>query len=546
MDDRKISVGDVVAERYKVLNIIGGEGFSGVGVIYICLDTAANRLVALKALQEKRLLDHKYRENFKIEALRWISLGNHPHIVTAHLFFEYGYRQFIECEFIAPDKYGRNTLYQFMKPQMELRDVLRWSLQFCFGMEYSASKGMPVHGDIKPTNLMITRKGALKIADFGPAFTLPWLAPEGFHGKITLMSDIYAFGVVMYQMVNAGKLPFYPEDESNADWKAIHREREVPPLDSELFPIIRKCLEKNPEDRYGDFSLLRAGLEDLFREVAGDEEAAPLPDGNTYDDAGHVNRGVSLSLAGAADSAIKEYEEALWLNPDRPESYNNLGLIYLNKGDYDLAIGYFKMALELNEDFVNAYNNLGIAFMKSGNLLDAADMLCDSVRRFPSVVELRHNLADVLKSLGFIDDAIMELREALCINPNVAEIHNSLGLLLKGRGLTEEAVAEYEEAVRLNPNYLEARINLGNLLYALGKKDEAANSYREAVRCGPTDWAAHYLCGKTLLETGCHEESHEILRKLLAHTPVEIPDAIEKLKKMIEEAASALKDKNNE
>ncbi|MBF0565786.1 MAG: protein kinase [Nitrospirae bacterium] len=97
------------------------------------------------------------------------------------------------------------------------------------------------------------------------------MAPEQFDGKAYVKSDIYSFGIVIYQMVNKGQLPFdLPMQIRYSDWKRLHETYKVRTIDSKLFPIISKCVEKSPDSRYGGFNELRMEIESLYRKYVGE------------------------------------------------------------------------------------------------------------------------------------------------------------------------------------------------------------------------------------------------------------------------------------
>lgn len=324
--------------KYRILGGEEGHGGvkSGMGIVYVCYTHESNEVLALKTFQDKFLSSKGMKDNFKKEALAWIHLEGHPYIVRARWARDLDYRMFVGCEFIAPDEGGRNTLTHHLKGTISLKQALEWSIQFCHGMEHARSRGVTPHRDIKPDNIMITKDGIVKIADFGLAGlwaeaeragalrglmeeerqgltfiklaggkvlagTPPWVAPEQFEGEADVRSDIYSLGIVLYQMANGGGLPFYPRIGNG--WKMAHQTYPVPILRSRLFSLTERCLQKKPEDRYRGFDELREELERLYGEVTG--EKPPSPPGGIVLEAGErSNKGLSLANLGLMDEAI--------------------------------------------------------------------------------------------------------------------------------------------------------------------------------------------------------------------------------------------------
>ncbi|WP_174591171.1 serine/threonine-protein kinase [Methanocella conradii] len=497
-EEMKITVGSLIGEQYEVRQILGGEGKSGMGIVYVCYDRSARQMYALKTFQDKYLYSGRARESFRQEALAWVLLDAHPNIVQAVGVEALDNRLFIVLEYVEPDDAGRNTLTHYLN-SISLLQAIEWAIQFCDGMAYAASHGVTPHRDIKPDNIMISRDGTLKVTDFGLARlwegvlrssdmdfspyrsvvgTSPWMAPEQFDGVSDLRSDIYSFGVIMYQMANGGRQPFIAD--SVEGYHRAHCEAKVPYFKSRLFPIIRKCLKKSPDDRYGDFKSLRADLERLYRSLMGVWPPAPArrvePAIWEYN-----NRGLALYNVGLVDEAIWVYRKALRVDPVLVEQHkarlatvhNNLGVAYDARGQVDMAIDEYREALRLNPCLADAHNNLGTA----------------------------------LRAKGMLDEAMREYLHALRLNPDSAMAHNNLGLSYACRGELDRAIREYKEAIRLKPGLVEARVNLGLALAMKGRLDKAIDEYRKAARMRPDDAIIHFNLANALRAVGRIEEA---------------------------------------
>jgi serine/threonine protein kinase len=304
------------------------------GNVYVCYDHEERSVHALKTFQERFFASKEMQDAFKREALAWVHLEHHPNIVRAQWVNEYDYRLFVVADFIAPDDQGRNTLSHYLRGDIPLKQALTWAIDCCRGMEYAASRKVTPHRDLKPDNLMITSDGVLMITDFGLAGiaaaldsvdlpgeerkglsylrlrhgktiagTPPYMAPEQFEGFADEHSDIYSFGIILYQMVSKGKLPF--SATPSMTWKEVHATVSLPYLDSPLLPIIERCTRKAPDDRYQTFGSLRVDLEELYRKTEGIEPPAVLKQ-KELDAWERLNQGLSLTNLGLLDEAIAE------------------------------------------------------------------------------------------------------------------------------------------------------------------------------------------------------------------------------------------------
>src|SRR5437016_5247339 len=146
--------GDYVAGEYRVLKVFGGEGKSGMGVVYLVEHRSFYEPFVLKTYQSSVLGDRKTR--FRREAETWVQLGAHPNIVRCLWVNEIEGDLFIAAEYVPPDEDQINTLEDRLRlGKIPLEKQVRWSAEFCFAMRHAYKKGLVAHRDLKPANLML-------------------------------------------------------------------------------------------------------------------------------------------------------------------------------------------------------------------------------------------------------------------------------------------------------------------------------------------------------------------------------------------------------
>ena len=245
--------------HYKILDKLG-EG--GMGVVYKAQDTRLNRLVALKFLPQHIAVQEAEQARFLQEA-RAASALNHPNVCTIYDIKEAEHREFIVMEYVDGETIRQKS------PVPKVQDALSYALQIGEALHEAHTKGI-VHRDIKSENIMVNTKNQIKVMDFGLAKlkgslkltktsstvgTLAYMAPEQLHGgDADTRSDIFSFGVVLFEMLT-GTLPFRGEHEAALMYSIVNDEPQPvqklrPEAPAEIERIIRRALEKDPEDRY--------------------------------------------------------------------------------------------------------------------------------------------------------------------------------------------------------------------------------------------------------------------------------------------------------
>jgi serine/threonine protein kinase len=347
-----------------------------------------------------------------------------------------------------------NTLKDYIKNNISLEQCLKWGLEFCHGMENVINSGIKTHRDIKPGNIMITPDKHLKITDFGLAKiwdeiiidvsnnnlpddaasflitnkskkfvgTPPWAAPEQFNGISDERSDIYSFGIVLYQMINKGGLPFNVNGSTVENWYKAHKYNEPPELNSVLYPIIKKCLEKLPEKRYQSFKDLRKALEDLYvTEI--NSRLPPIYKKSEMEAWDYSNRGYSFYHHGMIDNAKEQFKKALELDETHVVALNNLTIIYIEEKNFEKALEYVERAIDIDPEFHGAWGNKAGILLEKKDYDGALKSIDIAIKLHPSSLNI-FNKGVILRYKGEYEDAIKFLKKAKKMNPKFIEGYN--------------------------------------------------------------------------------------------------------------------------
>ncbi|MCL2688632.1 MAG: tetratricopeptide repeat protein [Chitinispirillia bacterium] len=198
----------------------------------------------------------------------------------------------------------------------------------------------------------------------------------------------------------------------------------------------------------------------------------------------HYNKGIELFNKGRLDEAIREFNQAIRLDPNSAEMYYNRGKIYL-RVDFDMAIADFDQALRLNASFDAAYNNRGLAYFNKGDIDMAIADFDQALRLNPNCDIAYSNRGNVYFYKDDFDMAIADYDQALRLNPISVETYFSRGNVYVLKGDFDMAIADYDQTLLLNPVFGEAYFSRGLAYSNKGDFDMAITNFETALQINP-------------------------------------------------------------
>lgn len=270
--------GDRIGQRFGHYQIMRRLGIGGMGEVYQALDESLQRYVALKVIrpQATPIIDQSDDETDQLmqEAIAQARL-NHPNVAHIYYVGREGDSPFLAMELVG----GATLADRLRKGPLSFDHAIDIALQVISALQHAGSFDI-VHGDIKPSNLLMADEGVVKLSDFGLARRMStnngtesingspnYISPEGCRGDPTdVRSDMYSLGVLLFEMT-FHRLPYIFDGSGIMERLAAHQHKPVEfpsqwprQVPKRLKQVLEKLLAKEPDDRYQYYGELRSDL----------------------------------------------------------------------------------------------------------------------------------------------------------------------------------------------------------------------------------------------------------------------------------------------
>lgn len=562
--------------QYRILRALG-EG--GMGLVYLAEQQTTSQLVALK-LVRPGLASPRLLRRFEQE-VRTLGLLRHPGIARIYDAGThdagFGEQPFFAMEYIE----GLPLTEHAKRNALDLRARLELLASVCHAVHHAHTKGV-IHRDLKPSNILVDAQGAVKVLDFGVARaveaddsatmrteagqlvgTLPYMSPEqlaGDPGDLDTRSDVYALGVVMYELLS-GSLPHDLSSSSLVEAVRIVSERDPAPLSTrdldmpaDVRTICMKALERDRERRYQSASDLAGDIERFLR----DEPIAARAPSALYLMTKFARRNRALVAGGAAVLvALAAGIVGTTYMAIRATIQRDRAVVAEMEAEHARRIA------EEDAATAKAISGYLTEMLRSADperalgrevtvrdALDTAAATLDGVfEEQPTVeAEARHTMGSTYMALGAWDAAEPQLVRAHALflehhGPDSRDTLNATRSLAKlDIDLNRYAEAEAkladasERLTRLfgadDPDAVECRAEMARVYIETGRMEEGERIYREVLETyrrtlapdDPTLLTASHNFSSTLRDLGRLQEAQELFTETLARRRAALGD----------------------
>lgn len=558
----------LLKERYQLDTLIG-QG--GMGAVYKAADLSfSNRSVAIKemsrvGLTPARLQDAEEAFQREADLLAGLVHRNLPRIYDS---FTEEERSYLVMDFIEGQ-----TLEDYLERSpgqpFPLEQVLEWGQELCDVLSYLHDQKPPIiFRDLKPSNVMIDKRGHIFLIDFGIARLFKpgkshdtvalgspgYAAPEQYgKAQSTPRSDIYSLGALLHCLltgVDPSEQPFFFQPASQLN----------PEVPQELSELLRRMLEMDADKRPASAQEVADGLRDIARQLTSGTLSRPLTTTSASLPTPRMNQtnrllqeAYTFYTQRRMKDAITTYDRALKTDSTNPLAWQGRGLAYAANAQHKEALASFNEALKQNDKLViswigkgaalsmlqrhkealdafdrallleannaAAWNGKGAAQNALGQLDQALNSFDIALHFDPFMARAWNNKGLVLRNKQRFQDALQAIERALSYEPREPYYLNSKGLVLYEMGRLTAALKAYQAAIDVSPNYAPAWYGMGNVLYVQQVFKGALEAYDRALKSDPYYVKALDRRGNLLADMGFPEKALDSYERALRVDP---------------------------
>jgi tetratricopeptide (TPR) repeat protein len=273
-------------------------------------------------------------------------------------------------------------------------------------------------------------------------------------------------------------------------------------------------------------AVAHCGLGQVYHRMGQDEQAIGEYNRaiqlNPDDPNSYAGRGDAYAAFNQLDQALADCGAALRLDPNHTFAHRLRGGILSQRGQNEQALADFDALLKVNPDDVGALKDRGGVLVRLGKYQQALEDLNRAITLDPRRVAARLNRGAAHNELHHYEQALEDLDEAIRLAPNHPGAHANRGLAYFGLGEYEQALADLSDAVRLDPRNAVARFSRAEVYSRLGQLDQAVSDYDEAIRLAPGFVPAHVALGNALERLGKGDRAIEQYSMALRLAPAEV------------------------
>ncbi|HVN71096.1 MAG TPA: tetratricopeptide repeat protein [Desulfomonilia bacterium] len=201
----------------------------------------------------------------------------------------------------------------------------------------------------------------------------------------------------------------------------------------------------------------------------------------------YVRRGIINEGKMEYDPAVRDFNQAILLDPYIFEAFYHRGYLFEKKGDHEQAIRDFNQAIKLNPGYVYAYISRGVAYRGKGEYDRAIQEFNKAIEMNPYIFETFYSRGFTYEMMGQHDKALEDFDQAVGLDTNNLIVHYNRGNEYYRMGDFDWAVRDYDKAIKLNPAYANTYNNRGNAYRSMGQYERAIQDYDQAIQLNPNN-----------------------------------------------------------